>query len=113
MPERPRLDYEATLAALLTFVGRKVIVWVAAADGNPPHIAILIGELRYVEADPSLQSMFEEEGFDCGETMVLNVGEGDAYVSIVERDFVDARWTRREQLTVRVGNCDFTIQPRA
>jgi len=103
------LDYEATLRALLSLVGRHVLV-LFSGTGAPPFIAgILSGRLDRGEPDERLQGLLLRSDAELVETIFFHVGSRQSGFVLRPDEFGCAFWQGDEQLTIHLGECALTV----
>jgi len=111
------LDYETTLQALLSLVGRPVLVLFSgtgtgAGAGAAPFIAgVVSGRLDRGEPDERLQALLLRDDVELVETLFFHVGSRQSGFVLRPDEFQRAFWQDGEQLTVHVGSCAVTILP--
>ncbi len=106
------LDYEATLAALLSLVGRPVLVLFSGAGDGPFVAAVISGRLERGELDERLQEVLLRSDAAPVETLFFHVGSRQNGFVVRPDEFVRAFRTRPEQLTLHLGSCALTILTR-
>jgi hypothetical protein len=103
------LDYEATLRALLSLVGRPVLV-LFSGTGHPPSIAGLVsGRLDRGELDERLQALLLRDEATPVETLFFHVGSRQSGFVLRPDEFQGGFWRSDEQLTIHLGTCAVTI----
>lgn len=103
------LDYEATLQALLSLVGRPVLV-LFSGTGPAPFIAgVVAGRLDRGELDERLQELLLRHDAEPVETLFFHVGSRLSGFVLRPDDFERGFWQSDEQLTIHLGNCGVTI----
>jgi hypothetical protein len=109
--ERPgsvRLDYEEALNALLSLIGRQVLVLFSGAEHGPFIGGIIAGRLDRGELDERLQTLLLRADPASVETIFFHVGSRQSGFVVRPDEFVHAFWQTDRQLTVRVGDCAIT-----
>jgi hypothetical protein len=103
------LDYEATLEALLSLIGRQVLVLFSAVDGVPFIGGILSGRLDRGEIDERLQALLLRADDSAIETLFFHVGSRQSGFVLRPDEFSRAFWQSEDQLTIHVGASAITI----
>src|SRR5579884_712504 len=104
-----RLDYESMLQALLSLVGRNVLVLFSGSDGVPFIAGVLSGRLDRGEADERLQQMLLRADDALVETLFFHVGSRQSGFVIRPDEFVEAFWQDEHQLTIHLGASAVTV----
>jgi hypothetical protein len=103
------LDYETTLRALLSLIGRHVLV-LFSGTGAPPFIAgVLSGRLDRGEPDERLQALLLRGDSELVETLFFHVGSRQSGFVLRPDEFERAFWQTDEQLTIHLGDCAVTL----
>lgn len=103
------LDYEGTLAALLSLVGRQVLV-LFSGTGAAPFIAGLVsGRLDRGELDERLQKLLLRGDRNPVETLFFHVGSRQSGFVLRPDEFERAFWQSDGQLTLHLGECAVTV----
>jgi hypothetical protein len=103
------LDYEATLEALLSLIGRHVLV-LFSGTGVAPFIAgVIAGRLDRGELDERLQELLLRADAAAVETLFFHVGSRQSGFVLRPDEFERAFWQGDEQLTVHLGQCSITV----
>ena len=103
------LDYEATLQALLSLVGRQVLV-LFSGTGAPPFIAgVVSGRLDRGELDERLQELLLRADAAPVETIFFHVGSRLNGFVLRPDEFDRGFWQGEDQLTLHLGACAVTI----
>jgi hypothetical protein len=103
------LGYEETLEALLSLIGRQVLV-LFSGTGGPPFISgILAGRLDRGELDVRLQELLLRNDARLVETLFFHVGSRQNGFVIRPDEFVQAFWQTPQQLTIHLGDCGVTV----
>jgi hypothetical protein len=106
------LGYEETLKALLSLIGRQVLV-LFSGTGGPPFISgVLAGRLDRGELDARLQELLLRNDARAVETLFFHVGSRQSGFVIRPDEFVHAFWQTPEQLTIHLGDCGVTVLVR-
>jgi hypothetical protein len=103
------LDYESTLEALLSLIGRQVLVLFSGADGGPFVVGVLSGRLDRGELDERLQAVVLRSDEALVETLFFHVGSRMNGFVLRPDEFERAYWRTSEQLTIQLGNCAITV----
>jgi hypothetical protein len=103
------LDYEATLDALLSLIGRQVLVLFSGADAAPFIAGIVSGRLDRGEPDERLQALLLRADESPVETLFFHVGSRQSGFVLRPDEFERAFWQTDEQLTIHLGACAVTI----
>lgn len=103
------LGYEQTLEALLSLIGRPVLVLVSGVDGSPFISAIISGRLDRGEPDERLQEVLLRADTTAVETLFFHVGSRQNGFVVRPDEFERGYWHDDGQLVVRVGHCLITI----
>jgi hypothetical protein len=103
------LDYEATLNALLSLIGRQVLVLFSGASGSPFVFGLQSGRLDRGEVDERLQGVLLRSDESPVETILFQVGSRQTGFVLRPDEFERAFWQAPEQLTIHVGQCAITV----
>jgi len=103
------LDYEETLTALLSLVGRQVLVLFSGADGSPFVAGVLSGRLERGEPDPRLQELLLRADDSLVETLFFHVGSRQTGFVLRPDDFERSFRPSGGQLTIHLGDCAVTV----
>jgi hypothetical protein len=107
--ESTMLGYEGALKALLSLIGRSVLV-LFSGTGGPPFISgVLVGRLDRGEPDARLQELLLRDDALPVETLFFHVGSRQSGFVIRPDEFVQAFWQTPEQLTIHLGGCGVTV----
>jgi hypothetical protein len=104
-----RLDYEATLQALLSLVGRPVLVLFSGAGSAPFIAGVVSGRLDRGEPDARLQTLLLRDDAAAVETLFFHVGSRQSGFVLRPDEFDHGFWQADEQLTLHLGDCAVTI----
>jgi hypothetical protein len=103
------LDYEETLGALHSLIGRPVLV-LFSGQGAPPFIAgVVDGRLDRGEPDARLQELLLRADVSLVETLFFHVGSRQSGFVLRPDEFERAFWQGGEQLTIHLGQSAVTI----
>ena len=103
------LDYEQALEALLSLIGRPVLVLFSGAD-EPPFIAgIISGRLDRGELDQRLQEVLLRADDSMIETLFFHVGSRQNGFVVRPDEFERAFWRSDSQLVLHLGRCAITV----
>lgn len=103
------LSYEATLEALLSLIGRQVLVLFSGTDAPPFIAGVVAGRLDRGEPDERLQELLLRGDSEVVETLFFHVGSRQTGFVIRPDEFQRAFWQTEEQLTLHLGECAVTI----
>jgi hypothetical protein len=103
------LDYEATLQALLSLIGREVLVLFSGTGATPFIAGIVSGRLDRGELDERLQALLLRADESPVETLFFHVGSRQSGFVLRPDEFERAFWQTDEQLTIHLGECAVTI----
>ena len=102
-------DYEQTLEALLSLIGRQVLV-LFSGTGGPPFISgVLTGRLDRGEPDPRLEELLLRHDANAVETLFFHVGSRQNGFVLRPDEFVQGFWQSPRQLTMHLGDCGVTV----
>jgi len=103
------LGYEETLNALLTLIGRRVLVLFSGTSGNPFIAGVLSGRLDRGELDARLQAILLRDDFATVETLFFHVGSRENGFVLRPDEFDHGFWQHRGQLTMHLRSCAVTV----
>jgi hypothetical protein len=103
------LGYETTLEALLSLIGRQVLVLFSGTDATPFIAGVVSGRLDRGEPDERLQALLLRGDADLVETLFFHVGSRQSGFVLRPDEFKHAFWQTHEQLTIHLGECAVTI----
>jgi hypothetical protein len=103
------LSYEEALEALLSLIGRQVLVLFSGAGGSPFIAGVLAGRLDRGELDERLQALFLRDDASLVETLFFHVGSRQSGFVIRPDEFAEAFWQNERQLTIHLGDCAVTV----
>lgn len=103
------LGYEQTLEALLSLVGRPVLVLFSGADSSPFIIGIVFGRLDRGEPDDRLQEVLLRGDDAEVETLFFHVGSRQSGFVIRPDDFERGFWHGDGHLVVHLGSCAVSV----
>ena len=98
------LGYEQTLEALLSLIGRSVLVLFSGARGSPFISGIISGRLDRGELDARLQEVLLRADETKIETLFFHVGSRQNGFVVRPDEFERAFWCSDSQLVVHVGH---------
>lgn len=104
-----QLDYEQTLEALLSLIGRSVLVLFSGADGSPFISGIVSGRLDRGELDGRLQEVLLRADDMAVETLFFHVGSRQNGFVIRPDEFERGFWRGDGQLVIHGGRCAITV----
>lgn len=103
------LGYEQTLEALLSLIGRPVLVLFSGAGGSPFICGVLSGRLDRGELDERLQEVLLRADDNTVETLFFHVGSRQNGFVVRPDEFERGFWRSDGQLVVQVGNCAISV----
>jgi hypothetical protein len=103
------LGYEETLSALLSLIGRQVLVLFSGSDGPPFIGGVVAGRLDRGELDERLQALFLRADVEVVETLFFHVGSRQSGFVMRPDEFERAFWQTRQQLTIHLGRSAITV----
>jgi hypothetical protein len=106
------LSYEETLAALLSLLGRQVLVLFSGAGESPFVAGVLSGRLDRGELDERLQEVLLRSDSLPVETLFFHVGSRQTGFVLRPDEFGCAFRQGSDQLTIHLGSCAVTIMTR-
>jgi hypothetical protein len=98
-----KLGYEETLNALLTLIGRQVLVLFSGVEGLPFIAGVVSGRLDRGEPDERLREILLRSDEREVETIFFHVGSRQSGFVIRPDEFDHAFWRTDRQLVVRAG----------
>jgi len=104
-----QLDYEATLSALLSLIGRNVLVLFSGAGTTPFVAGVIAGRLDRGELDERLQELLLRGDAALVESLFFHVGSRQSGFVVRPDEFDRAFWQTDEQLTIHLGECAVTV----
>ena len=103
------LDYEATLQALLSLIGRQVLVLFSGIGAAPFIAGIVAGRLDRGELDQRLQELLLRGDTSAVETLFFHVGSRQSGFVLRPDEFERGFWQNDQQLTIHLGQCAVTV----
>jgi hypothetical protein len=103
------LGYEQTLEALLSLIGRPVLVLFSGAEGSPFISGIVSGRLDRGEPDERLQEVLLRSDDAEVETLFFHVGSRQSGFVVRPDEFERGFWRSDTQLVVHVGRCAISV----
>lgn len=103
------LGYEQALEALLSLIGRHVLVLFSGADGSPFISGILSGRLDRGELDDRLQEVLLRADPTAVETLFFHVGSRQNGFVVRPDEFERGFWRNDSQLVLQVGQCAISV----
>jgi hypothetical protein len=103
------LGYEATLEALLSLIGRQVLVLFSGTDAPPFIAGVVAGRLDRGEPDERLHELLLRGDAEIVETLFFHVGSRQTGFVVRPDEFERAFWQTDEQLTIHLGECAVTV----
>jgi hypothetical protein len=104
-----RLAYEETLQALLSLLGRQVLVLFSGTGGAPFISGVVAGRLDRGELDERLQELLLRDDSVAVETLFFHVGSRQNGFVLRPDEFERAFWQGNRQLTIHLGQCAVTV----
>lgn len=110
LPEAPApLNYEQTLDAVLSLIGRPVLVLFSGSDGKPFITGVLNGRLDRGEVDERLEEVLLRDDAVAVETLFFHVGSRQTGFVLRPDEFTTSCWHGPKQLTIHLGTCAVTL----
>jgi hypothetical protein len=106
------LGYEQTLEALLSLIGRPVLVLFSGTDGSPFISGIVSGRLDRGELDDRLQEVLLRADDQAVETLFFHVGSRQNGFVVRPDEFERGFWRGDDQLVVHLGRCAISVLVR-
>jgi hypothetical protein len=103
------LDYEATLSALLSLVGRQVLVLFSGTGAVPFIAGVVAGRLDRGEPDERLEELLLRADTETVETLFFHIGSRQSGFVLRPDEFERAFWQSDGQLTIHLGDCAVTV----
>lgn len=103
------LDYEQTLGALHSLIGRPVLVLFSGQGGTPFVSGVVSGRLDRGEPDARLHALLLRGDEEVVETLFFHVGSRQNGFVLRPDEFERAFWQDDSQLTVHLGRCAVTV----
>jgi hypothetical protein len=103
------LGYEQALEALLSLIGRRVLVLFSGVDGSPFISGIVSGRLDRGELDERLQQVLLRTDDSAVETLFFHVGSRENGFVIRPDEFKRGLWRNDNQLVLHVGRCAISV----
>ena len=103
------LDYERALEALLTMIGRHVLVLFSGADGSPFISGVVSGRLDRGELDARLQEVLLRSDASAVETLFVHVGSRQNGFVVRPDEFERGYWRGDNQLVLQVGQSAISV----
>jgi hypothetical protein len=103
------LGYEQTLEALLSLIGRPVLVLFSGATGSPFIAGIISGRLDRGELDERLQEVLLRADDTTVETLFFHVGSRQNGFVIRPDEFQRGFWRSPRQLVVHLDLCAISV----
>lgn len=105
------LGYEQALEALLSMIGRHVLVLFSGADGLPFISGVVSGRLDRGELDERLQEVLLRSDDSAVETLFFHVGSRQNGFVVRPDEFERGFWRSDEQLVLQLGHCAISVLP--
>ncbi len=103
------VGYEKTLEALLSLIGRQVLVLFSGTDGPPFIAGVMSGRLERGELDERLQAVLLRDDAAEVETLFFHVGSRQNGFVLRPDEFECGFWHSDRQLTIHLGRSAVTI----
>lgn len=103
------LGYEQALEALLSLIGRRVLVLFSGADGSPFISGIVSGRLDRGELDERLQEVLLRADESTVETLFFHVGSRENGFVVRPDEFERGQWRSEDQLHLEFGRCAISV----
>ena len=103
------LGYEQSLEALLSLIGRHVLVFFSGADGSPFISGIVAGRLDRGELDERLQEVLLRSDDSAVETLFFHVGSRLSGFVVRPDEFQRGFWRTDDQLVLEFGRCAISV----
>ena len=103
------LGYERTLQALLSLIGRPVLVLFSGASGSPFISGIIAGRLDRGELDERLQEVLLRADSNSVETLFFHVGSRQNGFVIRPDEFQQGFWRSPSQLVLHLDRCAISV----
>ena len=103
------LDYEQALEALLSLIGRPVLVLFSGAGEAPFISGIISGRLDRGELDRRLQQVLLRADDSAVETLFFHVGSRQNGFVLRPDEFERAFWQGESQLVLHLGRCAISV----
>jgi hypothetical protein len=104
-----KLGYEQTLEALLSLIGRQVLVLFSGLGGSPFISGVVVGRLDRGELDERLQALFLRADASLVETLFFHVGSRQSGFVVRPDEFKRGFWQREGQLVLELGTCAVSV----
>jgi hypothetical protein len=105
------LGYEQALEALLSLIGRRVLVLFSGTEGSPFISGVLSGRLDRGELDKRLQDVLLRSDDTTVETLFFHVGSRESGFVIRPDEFERGFWQSDNQLVLQIGRCAISVIP--
>src|SRR5690349_12171523 len=106
------LGYEQTLEALLSLIGRPVLVLFSGLGEGPFISGIVSGRLDRGELDQRLQEVLLRADDSAVETLFFHVGSRQNGFVLRPDEFERAFWQSDTQLVLHLGRCAISVLVR-
>jgi hypothetical protein len=103
------LEYEQALEALLSLIGRPVLVLFSGAGEAPFISGVMSGRLDRGELDRRLQEVLLRADDSAVETLFFHVGSRQNGFVLRPDEFERAFWQGDSQLVLHLGRCAISI----
>ena len=103
------LGYEQALEALLSLIGRPVLVLFSGADAPPFISGVISGRLDRGELDERLQEVLLRADDAAVETLFFHIGSRQNGFVVRPDEFERAFWRSDSQLDLELGRCAISV----
>ncbi len=103
------LAYEQALEAILSLIGRSVLVLFSGADGSPFICGVVSGRLDRGELDERLQEVLLRDDDSAVETLFFHVGSRQNGFVVRPDEFERGFWRSESQLVLKLGQCSISV----
>ena len=103
------LDYEQTLQALLSLIGRPVLVLFSGVAGSPFITGVVSGRLDRGELDERLREVLLRSDEEQVETLFFHVGSRQSGFVIRPDEFERGFWRSDAHLVIHLGACAISV----
>ncbi|HUK96531.1 MAG TPA: hypothetical protein VLV46_02665 [Gaiellaceae bacterium] len=107
--ESTTLGYEETLNALLSLIGRQVLILFSGAAGSPFIAGIISGRLDRGELDERLRAVLLRSESSEVETIFFHVGSRQSGFVLRPDEFDHGFWRTDQQLVAHLGDVAISV----
>jgi hypothetical protein len=107
--ESTTLGYEETLNALLSLIGRQVLILFSGAGGSPFIAGIISGRLDRGELDERLRAVLLRSEASEVETIFFHVGSRQSGFVLRPDEFDHGFWRTDQQLVAHLGDVAISV----